>query len=141
MTSNGKSHCWVHLVSLKHLNSSTRNLCSGFCDTPFGSPSTMLVIHLLWSNFYFALKCWCPLLCSESSSSLNTIFYPLEVSGIPNSYNCPHIIMTFFFFFKLFIMTSAILVPQSGIEPVPPALEAQSYPLDGQGSLLNLKKL
>ena len=38
-------------------------------------------------------------------------------------------------------MTSAILVPQSGIEPVPPALEAQSYPMDGQGSLLNLKKL
>ena len=36
-------------------------------------------------------------------------------------------------------MASAILVPQSGTEPVPPALEAQSYPLDGQGSLLNLK--
>ena len=43
-------------------------------------------------------------------------------------------INTFFFFFLLHQEICGILVPQPRIEPVPPAVEAQSWPLDHQGT-------
>ena len=67
---------------------------------------------------------------------------PKSLNLNPRTHFCPNLLFKgfeilsghYFFFFWPHCAACGILVPRRGIQPVPPAVEARSQPLDGQGS-------